>query len=106
MKKKIVMGLFVLATVIGMGFAYPRPCSMCFGSGQQTCTRCYGNVYSKCPKCHGEGEEWTGQFASNGDMVMRRCLRCDGVGEIRCSACNGEGTRTCNYFHGTGSIDG
>ena len=47
MKKKIFMGLFVLATVIGMGFAYPRPCSMCFGSGQQTCTRCYGNVYSK-----------------------------------------------------------
>lgn len=62
MKKKIVMGLFVLATVIGMGFA-------------GTCERHNLNFYgSKCPSC---AEERAAQANREAEKIKEQQELCN-----------------------------
>lgn len=59
MKKKIVMGLFVLATVIGMGFATSY---YACGHVKNRNGNKNDNVYYKCKKCTVQDADYSGRF--------------------------------------------
>lgn len=57
MKKKIVMGLFVLATVIGMGFAETK--------STETKSSAYYNGYNKSTSDYSEGNAYSPSYCND-----------------------------------------
>ena len=99
MKKKIIMGLFVLTAVIGMGFAGTCPsyngtkkfsCRTCLGTGSKQCTGCYGRGYNS--------------EVINSKFVKVTCSVCDGDGKVNCGICYGSRKEECPNCHGVGYI--
>lgn len=71
MKKKIIMGLFVLTAVIGMGFAASYYACGCVKNrnGNES-----GNVYYKCKKCTEQDANYADRFKKNKMRFVRNLM--------------------------------
>ena len=100
MKKKILVGLLLVATVVGLAFA-GHYCTKCNSTGKVACSNCKysvkgpGHIY--CGRCLGTGREtnystWQQSTCTTcGGKGWTECSHCSGTGKQDCSACNGEG---------------